>query len=134
MKKRILKITTHILVLLFALFLGYLAGAFHYDKSMRVGYKLGLISFCELKEVDRFKVCPILRLHKEMKAGGSLTLYVCSSRVAYLETDSLSNVSTKKVKERLAKARSVGTVEKACSTKSGKIFKIIGTENDQHSF
>jgi len=133
-KNNIGKIIVCTLVLLFMLFLGYSLGTFQHIKSARIGYKLGLMSFCELEEVDRFKVCPLLRVHKDMVTGGALTLYVCSQRTAFMETNSLSKESVKLVEVVLEKARNDGGfVKNVCSTENGLVYKIIGVKNDQHS-
>ena len=133
-KNNIGKIIVYTLVLTFMLFLGYSLGTFQHSKSARIGYKLGLMSFCELEEVDRFKVCPLLRVHKEMVTGGAVTLYVCSERTAFMETNTLSKESVKLIEVALDKARGDGGhVRNVCSTEHGVMYKIIGVKNDQHS-
>lgn len=129
-----LRVLVSALVLIFMLFMGYFLGMFQYNKSAIIGYKLGLMSFCDLKEIDRFKICPLIRIHKEMVTGGSTTLYVCSYNTAFMETNSLSKKSVKLVETKFEKTRNDGGIVKnMCSTEHGVVYKIVGVKNDQHS-
>lgn len=122
---KILKIISYVLVLILTLSLGYSIGVFHHKKSARIGYKIGVVSFCDLEEADRLKVCPLMRFQKEIESGGSAILYVCSQESGFIETNSLTKKSAKLLESLLNKIRKKGgQVEEVCSTENGVVYEI----------
>ena len=89
-------------------------------------YNLGLVSFCNLSEADRFKVCPSARYSIDLDEGGNLTLYVCDNNHAFVETNNIPKDSVF-VKNLLKsyKNRNKQTVSQ-CKTKYGIIYELVG--------
>lgn len=96
---------------------------------MRFGYKLGVVSFCDLTEEHKFKVYPLKRLYKDLNTGGSLTMYQCSSNVAYVETNSLTTESAKILEYNFKQAKLLGvSISTVCITDYGTMYKAMGSQ------
>lgn len=90
-------------------------------------YKAGRISFCELTETDRLKVCPALRRYAEIETGGSLTVYVCDKDSnGFIETKNLSEESKTIVNSdiQLMKQKHGLKITKICDTESKTVFRV----------
>jgi len=116
--------------ILFAIFaLLFLAAGYHiarlrYDPEMHLQFhQAGILSFCELDEIDRLHLCPEVRVNQELVTGGVLTLYRCNPKEGYVETISLSELSKANVRTQLAELP--GIYEKVCDTKWGEVFHVM---------
>lgn len=120
MIKRILLAVCALLLLM----TGYMAARLRYDPEMHLLFhENGILSFCDLNEIDRLHLCPQTRVSRELVAGGVLVLYQCSPKEGYIETINLSEISKAEVRVRFAGLP--GKPEKVCSTKWGEVFHVV---------
>lgn len=106
--------------------IGFGVSIFYYPGLTYTKYDLGLVSFCDLTEADRFKVCPYQRKVQELVTGGSVVVYVCKSDFSfgYIETNNLSDISKAKFAEMIERRKHVATFKEECKSKLGTVFSV----------
>lgn len=87
-------------------------------------YNVGIVSFCELNEEDRLKICPYMRIHETFEQGYSIT-YICNNKFSqvYVKLVDLLKEKQKflqKIKEKEHKI----FAKKLCEDKDGEIYKL----------
>jgi len=102
---------------------GYTVARLEYDPEMHLLFhKKGIISFCDLSEIDRLRLCPQARIAQKMVTDGATVFYICNGSEGYIETIDLSEVSKAGLKAKISGLP--GNVEKVCGTKYGEVFHV----------
>jgi hypothetical protein len=112
-----------VLVVILSFIIGVSVSMLHENFS-RSGYNVGIVPFCDLIEIDRLKVCPMVRRVIELPTGGSLIIYACNTDFMYVETNSLSEVSKKKLYEKFERYRNNNIIKKECKSKLGIVYSV----------
>jgi len=119
-----------IICMTLCIWIGFGAGWFAYPHLRHAQYELGLVHFCDLTEADRFKVCPLARISKEMPEGGTLTLYVCDKQHGFIETNNIPE-NSKKIKKLLSRYKIKGKeVVSECKTEYGSVYELVDESVD----
>lgn len=89
------------------------------------------VSFCNLDENNRFKICPSVRTLTEFSSGGKVLIYICDEKTAYIETFNLSIESKSFVDKKINNYRDGGlSAVEICKTKNGVVFKLSVVESN----
>jgi len=124
--KEIIK-SLSIVVVTGVLLVGFFFWGVHTERNKPL-YPTGEVSFCDLTEADRFKVCPALRDRDVLTTGGEVVAYLCrSSHISgYIETKNLSPQSKRIVESDFKVMREVKglTIQKLCNTEYGTVYKV----------
>jgi hypothetical protein len=116
----------YIKVLLFFL-MGF---GFGYYLNSLTFYNLGVVSFCNLTETDRIRICPSLRSMTEFEKGGEVITYICNDTTGYFEVKNLTPLSLKLIEKKIELYRKEGVViTEECDTKHGTVFKFYKGQN-----
>ena len=74
-----------------ATILGFSLGLYHasgINEAQLEDYRAGKITFCELSEDSRLKVCPVRR-DQDRIGKGTITVYYCSEKEMFVEGNNL---------------------------------------------
>lgn len=103
--------------------MGYSVAWLRYDPEAHLRFHAaGILSFCELDEIDRLHLCPASRVAQELVTGGVLVAYRCNEKEGYVETINLSELSKANVRTQLAELP--GSYERVCVTEWGEVFRV----------
>jgi hypothetical protein len=102
---------------------GYTVARLRYDPEMHLRFhRVGVLSFCDLNEIDRLHLCPQVRISQELVTEGVLVLYQCNPNEGYIETINLSDLSKAGMRAKFAVMPN--KPEKVCDTKWGEVFRV----------
>ena len=101
---------------------GFCLGMF-YDSIIQTRYNLGFVSFCDLKEKDRLRVCPKKRQTFDFSHDGSIIIYTCNENTKYIVANKLSGRAKVWLKETMKSFENRNVYEQECKTDSSIVYK-----------
>ena len=116
------RIVIFVAILSFAI--GFNFGVSSNLSFLKSGYELGMVSFCDLAEIDRLKVCPMSRMVEELSTGCSLIIYMCNKNFVYVETNGLSESSQKYLDKLFKEYNESNIIETKCKSKLGTVYSM----------
>lgn len=85
------------LIIVFAMAIGYGAATTSFKKDTAENFMKGTVSFCQLNEAERIRICPMVRTQENGENDARLIMYQCNGTYAFVVMEK----PTKKMKEML---------------------------------